>query len=79
MASIGGFAYPGGKRSWAVGPYGSDLRPSREADRARLIVEVPDTEAFQKLMQPEAATDVMRLDGVRPDTFLVLEKAPHRM
>lgn len=42
-------------------------------------MEVPDMEAFQKLMQPEAAVDVMRLDGVRPDTFLLLEKAPHRM
>jgi hypothetical protein len=43
-----------------------------------LIVEVPRIEAFQKLMQSEAATDAMRLDGVRPDTFLLLERASHR-
>ncbi len=42
-------------------------------------MEVRDLEAFQKLMQPEAATDVMRLDAVRPDRFRLLEKAPHRM
>jgi hypothetical protein len=79
MTSIIGFAHPDGKRSRAAGHYRSVLHRSREAGPAGLIVEVPDMEAFQKLMQPEAAIDVMRLDGVRPDTFLLLEKAPHRM
>ena len=36
-------------------------------------------EAFQKLMQSEAAAGAIRLDGVRPDTFLLLEKASDRM
>jgi len=30
-------------------------------------------------MQSEVAADAMRLDGVRPDAFLLLEKASHRM
>ncbi len=79
MTSIIAFAHPDRKRSWAAGHYRSALRRSREADRAGLIVEVRDLEAFRKLMQPEAATDVTRLDAVRPDTFRLLEKAPHRM
>lgn len=78
MTSIIGFTHPGGQRSWSVGHYGSALRRSREAGRVGLIVEVPRIEAFQKLMQSEAATDAMRLDGVRPDTFLLLERASYR-
>jgi hypothetical protein len=74
-----GFTHPGGKRSRAVGHYGSALRRSRETGRVGLIVEVPGVEAFQELMQSEAATDAMRPDGVRPGTFLLLEKVSHRM
>jgi hypothetical protein len=74
-----GFTRPGGKRSSAAGHYGSALRRSTEAGRVGLIVEVPGMEAFQKRMQSEAATDAMRLDGVRPAAFLLLEKASHRM
>lgn len=50
-----------------------------KSNRVGLIVEVPDMEAFQKLMQSESAADAMRFDGVRPDTFLLLEKASDRM
>jgi hypothetical protein len=74
-----GFTHPGGKGSWAVGYYGSALRRSREAGWVGLIVEVPDMEARRKLTQSEAAAGAMRLDGVRPDTFLLLEKASDRM
>jgi hypothetical protein len=44
-----------------------------------LIAEVPDMEAFQKVMQSDAAADAMKSDGVRPATLLMLEKASDRM
>jgi hypothetical protein len=39
------------------------------------IFEVPDMEAFQKLMQSEAAADAMKFDGLRPETLVILEEA----
>jgi len=36
-------------------------------------------EAFRKLMQSAAAAGATRLNGVRPDTLLLLEKAADRM
>jgi hypothetical protein len=40
-----------------------------------LILEAPDMEAFQKLMQSEAAADAMKFDGLRPETLVILEEA----
>jgi hypothetical protein len=31
-------------------------------------------EAFQRLMQSDEAAEAMRFDGVRPDTFVLLEE-----
>jgi hypothetical protein len=44
-----------------------------------MLVEIPDMEAFQKFMQTEEAADVMKSDGVRADTLLIIEKASDRM
>jgi hypothetical protein len=46
-----------------------------KSSRVGLILEVPDMEAFQKLIQSEAGADAMRFDGVRPETLVILEKA----
>ena len=43
-----------------------------KTNRVGLIVEVPDTDTFQRMMESEAAADAMKFDGVRPDTILVL-------
>jgi hypothetical protein len=40
-----------------------------------LIVEIPDMETFQQLMQSDEAAEAMRFDGVRPDTLVVFEEA----
>jgi hypothetical protein len=37
-----------------------------------LIVEVPDMETFQRVMESEATADAMKFDGVRPETLLAL-------
>jgi hypothetical protein len=40
-----------------------------------LIVEIPDMETFQQLMQSDEAAEAMTFDGVRPDTLVVFEEA----
>jgi len=42
--------------------------------RVGLIFEIPDMNAFQELMQSEAAAEAMKYDGVHPDTILVLQE-----
>ena len=42
--------------------------------RVGLIFEIPDMDAFQELMQSEAAAEAMKYDGVHPDTILVLQE-----
>ena len=42
-------------------------------------MEVPGMEAFRKLVQSAAAAGATRLNGVRPDTLLLLEKVSGRM
>jgi hypothetical protein len=46
-----------------------------KTNRVGLVLEVPDMEAFQQLMQSDEAAEAMRFDGVRPDTFVLLEEA----
>ena len=40
--------------------------------RVGLILEIPDFEAFQELMQSPEAAEAMKTDGVHPDTLVVL-------
>ena len=40
--------------------------------RVGLIVEVPDLDTFQRMMESEAAADAMKFDGVRLNTILML-------
>lgn len=54
---------------------GRCVRGPRPAQVWRLILDVPDMEAFQKLLQSKAGAEAMKFDGVRPDTIVILEKA----
>jgi hypothetical protein len=40
-------------------------------NRVGLVVEVPDSDAFQEFTQSETA-EAMRFDGVRPETLVIL-------
>ena len=46
-----------------------------KTNRVGLIVEVPDMQAFQQVMQSGEAAEAMRFDGVRPDTLVMLDEA----
>lgn len=63
------------KREEVFGPLGITVRTFRDpegSNRVGLIVEVPDMESFEEVMQSEAAADAMQFDGVRPETLLIL-------
>ena len=65
------------KREEIFGPIGVTVRtfsdPNR-SNKAALIAEIPDMEAFQELMKSDAAADAMKHDGVKPETLLVLSE-----
>jgi hypothetical protein len=66
------------KRAEIFGPLGITGRlftDPANANQVGLIVEIPDMEAFQQLMQSDEAAEAMRFDGVRPDTLRFLEEA----
>jgi hypothetical protein len=63
------------RRQQLFGPLGMTVRtfvdPEKSA-RVGLIVEIPDMDTFQRMMESEAAADAMKFDGVRRDTILML-------
>lgn len=66
------------QREEVFGPMGITLRTFRDpqgSNRVGLIVEIPDLAAFQSFMQTDHAAEVMKHDGVRPETLLVLDEA----
>jgi len=66
------------KREEVFGPLGITFRTFRgaaESKQVGLIVELPDIDAFQELMQTEAAAEAMKFDGVHPDTIVMLSEA----
>ncbi len=66
------------KREETFGPMGITVRPFADpagSNRVGLIAEIPDMKAFQAFMQTDAAAAVMKHDGVRPETLLVLGEA----
>jgi hypothetical protein len=66
------------KREEVFGPLGITGRlftDPAKTNRVGLIVEIPDMDAFQRLMQSDEAAEAMRFDGVRPDTLVFLEEA----
>ncbi|HEY3691607.1 MAG TPA: hypothetical protein VGL46_15145 [Pseudonocardiaceae bacterium] len=65
------------KREEVFGPLGITMRAFRDpagSNRVGLIGEIPDMVAFQEFMQTETAADVMKADGVRPETLLFLDE-----
>lgn len=63
------------KREELFAPLGITVRTfidPAKTNRVGLIVEVPDMDTFQRMMESEAAADAMKFDGVRPETILTL-------
>ena len=66
------------KREEVFGPMGITVRTFRDpggSNKTALIAEIPDLEAFQQVMQSEAAADAMKNDGVHPETLLMFSEA----
>jgi hypothetical protein len=66
------------KREEIFGPMGIRGRlftDPAQPNRVGLVLEVPDMEAFQQVMQSSEAAEAMRFDGVRPDTLVMLAEA----
>lgn len=63
------------KREETLGPLGIAVRTfvdPTNANRVGLLVETSDMATFQNAMASEAAADSMSVDGVRPDTVVIL-------
>jgi len=63
------------KRDQFFGPHGYTVRTfvdPTDAHRVGVLLEGPDLDTFEQMMQTDAAADAMRHDGVRPDTVRVL-------
>jgi hypothetical protein len=63
------------KREEVFGPMGITVRTFVDPDktnRVGLVVQVPDMDAFQQVMQSDDAADAMKFDGVRPETMVML-------
>jgi len=51
------------------------FRGGVRSNRVGLILEVPDMDAFQEMLQSPAGADAMKFDGVRPETIVIFDKA----
>ena len=63
------------KREEFFGPLGITVRTfldPQNPNRAALLADVPDMDAFQKAMESQEAADAMAHDGVRADTLVML-------
>jgi hypothetical protein len=58
-----------------MGITGQLFTDTAKSNRVGLILEIPDMEAFQQLLQSQAGADAMKFDGVRPETIVIFEKA----
>jgi hypothetical protein len=66
------------KREELFGPMGISVRTFLDPEnpnRAALLIDVPDMDAFQAFMQSQEAAEAMKQDGVRADTLVVLVEA----
>ena len=65
------------KREEVFGPIGVTVRTFSDpngSSKTALIAEIPDIEAFQELMNSDAAAEAMKHDGVKPETVLLLSE-----
>ena len=63
------------KREEVFGPLGITVRTfidPQKSNRVGLVVQVPDMETFQRIMESEDTAEAMKFDGVRPETILIL-------
>lgn len=66
------------KRDELFGPMGISVRTFLDPEnpnRAAVLADVPDMDAFQALMQSQEAAGAMKHDGVRADTLVMLVEA----
>jgi hypothetical protein len=66
------------KRDEFFAPLGITIRTFLDPEnpnRAAVLADVPDMDAFQAAMQSQEAADAMAHDGVRADTMIVLVEA----
>ncbi len=65
------------KREEVFGRAGISVRTFRDprgSNRVGLILEVPDMEAIQEILDSDETAEAMQFDGVRPETLLILEE-----
>lgn len=63
------------RRADTFGPLGITARTfvdPAKTHRVGLIVDVPDMETFQRVMESDVGAEAMKFDGVRPDTVVIL-------
>jgi hypothetical protein len=63
------------KREELMGPSGITVRTfvdPEKTNRVGLIVEVPDMDVLQRMMESAEGADAMKFDGVRPETIVML-------
>jgi hypothetical protein len=63
------------KREEIFGPLGISARPCVDSDRSNhvgLIVEVPDIDAFQRVLASPEAAAAMQHDGVQPESLHIM-------
>jgi hypothetical protein len=66
-------------RERVLAPLGMSTRrfvDPQKSNRVGLIVETPDMETWENLLQSDEAAEAMKEDGVRPETMLVLVEIP---
>ena len=66
------------KRQELMGPMGITgqlFADTAKSNRVALLLEIPDMEAFQKVLQSQEGADAMQFDGVHPETIVIFEKA----
>lgn len=66
------------KREELFAPMGITVRTFRDPQGSRhvgLIAEIPDMDAWQRVLESHEGAEAMRFDGVHPDTLLALTEA----
>jgi hypothetical protein len=66
------------KREEMFGPLGITHKTfidPENPNRAAVLADVPDMDAFQAMMESQEGADAMAHDGVRADTFVLLVEA----
>lgn len=63
------------QREELMGPLGVTVRTfvdPEKTNRVALIMEVPDMDAFKKMLESDAGAHAMKFDGVRRETLVLL-------